>query len=107
MNYEQRTRSRLENAVRDIFNLLDADRSTIRFVGPGGAIRRRSMVKNIDLAAKHYDLRQEVDAYLAECDCASVNGLEESKLKALSNWLSGVMDRLSCVCDHPDVPPAR
>jgi len=107
MNYEQRTQARLEKAVRDILNCLADDLSAIRFTGISGTVRRRAMVKQIDLAAKHYDLRQEVDAYLAQCDCASVAGLDDSKLKALSHWMDGVMGRLATACDHPDSPPAR
>lgn len=106
MNYEQRTKNRLEKAVSEIFGCID-DANTIRFNGAGGNARRRSMVKNIDLAAKHYNLREEIDAYLAQCDCASVAGLEDAKLRALSSWLNGVMDRLATCCDHPESSPAR
>lgn len=106
MNYEQRTQARLEKAVREIFGCIE-DPSTIRFNGAAGNVRRRAMVKQIDLAAKHYNLRQEVDAFLAKRDCASVAGLADAELKALSSWVSGVMDCLATCCDHPEEPPAR
>jgi hypothetical protein len=106
MNYEQRTQTRLERAVREIFGCIE-DPSTIRFNGAAGNARRRTMVKQIDLAAKHYNLREEIDAYLSQCDVASVAGLEDAKLRALSSWLGSVMDRLATCSDHPEGPPAR
>jgi hypothetical protein len=106
MNYEQRTQSRLEQAVQQILQRRRA-RTEIRFDGIKDAVRRRCMVKNIDLAAKHYDLREEVNAYLAKCDVSSVGGLKDDDLNALSGWMTSTMDRLSWACDHPDVPPAR
>jgi hypothetical protein len=106
MGYEQRTKDRLEQAVREIFGCIE-DPSAIRFNGATGNARRRSMVKQIDLAAKHYNLREEIDAFLAQNDVANVAALEDGKLRALSSWLGGVMDRLATCSDHPDEPPAN
>jgi|SRR5581483_31019 len=107
MSYERRTQAKLEQAVRDILGHLLDEPAAIRFSDSAAPLRRRAIVKNIDLAAKHYDLRQEVDAFLAERDCASVAGLNDRELRALSRWLDGVMERLSTCCDHPDFPSAR
>jgi hypothetical protein len=71
------------------------------------AIRRRSMVMQIDLATKHYDLKRDVDAYIAAAGQYSLSGLTTQQLDALATFVAGAMDRLSHACDHPDDPPAR
>lgn len=71
------------------------------------AIRRRSMVMQVGLATKHYDLKQDVDAYVAAAGQMSVSGLETPQLDTLCTWLSEAMDRAAVACDHPDDPPAR
>jgi hypothetical protein len=71
------------------------------------AIRRRSMVMQIGLATKHYDLKRDVDAYVAAAGQCSVSGLTTPQLDTLATWLSEAMDRATHACDHPDDPPAR
>jgi len=71
------------------------------------AIRRRSMVMQIGLATKHYDLKSDVDAYVAPAGQFSISGLTMPQLDTLANFVAGAMDRLSHACDHPDDPPAR
>lgn len=71
------------------------------------AIRRRSMVMQIGLATKHYDLKRDVDAYVAAAGQFSLSGLSTPQLDTLATFVAGAMDRLSHACDHPDDPPAR
>ena len=71
------------------------------------AIRRRSMVVQIDLAARHYGLRRDIDAYVAAAGQFSLTGLTTPQLDSLATFVSDAMDRLSHACDHPDDPPAR
>lgn len=78
-----------------------------RIEGIRGPMRRRAIVKNIELAAGHYGLGADVDAFLAEAGCASVAGLDDQRLRALSGWLGAAMDRLAVAADHPNAPPAR
>jgi hypothetical protein len=106
MDVEQRIHARMLRAVKEILSSLPAGVG-LQARGAPSTVRRRAMVRNIDLAAKHYGLRQEIDAFLATADCASVAGLDDQHLQALSTWLSGVMDRLATAADHPDAPAAR
>jgi hypothetical protein len=75
--------------------------------GIRGPLRRRAMVKRVRLAAAYYGLDAEIDAFLAEAGCASLSGLDDVRLRALSGWLGAAMDRLQVVADHPDAPAAR
>jgi len=71
------------------------------------AIRRRSMVMQISLATKHYDLKGDVDAFVAAAGQCSLSGLSTPQLDKLATYLADAMDRASTACDHPDDPPAR
>jgi hypothetical protein len=71
------------------------------------AIRRRSIVMQIGLATKHYDLKRDVDAFVAAAGQYSLSGLTTMQLDTLATFVAGAMDRLSTACDHPDDPPAR
>jgi len=71
------------------------------------AIRRRSMVMQIDLATKHYNFKRDVDAYVAAAGQYSLSGLTTPQLDTLATWLAAAMDRAATACDHPDEPPAR
>lgn len=106
MDYEQRTTARIERAVREIVGHAEAPAGGI-FLGAPLSTKRRALVRQIGLASRYYGLSEEIDAFLAECDCASLAGLDDRRLRALSSWLGGVMDRLSTGCDHPHSIPAR
>jgi hypothetical protein len=71
------------------------------------AIRRRSIVMQIGLATKHYDLKHDVDAFVAAAGQYSLSGLTTPQLDTLATFIAGAMDRASTACDHPDDPPAR
>ena len=107
MGYEESTRSRVARAVREVSARIDPSEE-IRFApGPAGLVKRRSMVKQIGLAAKQYDLREEIEAFVVSAGCASVAGLDDQRLVALSSWLGDVMQRYYVAADSPDAPPAR
>lgn len=72
-----------------------------------GPLRRRSMIKQVQLAARHYDLQGEVEAFVAAAGVASLAGLEIQHLEVLTAWIESHMDRLATACDSPDTPPAR
>jgi hypothetical protein len=72
-----------------------------------GPLRRRALAKQVGLATRDYGLREDVDAYLAAADCASLAGLTLPQLLVLARWVEGVMDRMATACDCPDAPPAR
>lgn len=71
-----------------------------------GPLRRRSMIKQVQLAARHYDLGDDVDAFMAAAGVSSLAGLEMHHLELLAGWLEGTMDRIATGCDSPDAPPA-
>lgn len=107
MGYEARACERLESALEGILSKIGLGPEPPLIVGPLAALRRRSMVKQIDLAARQYDLRDEIDAFLAQAGCVSVAGLDDRRLYALSTWLGEVMDRYHVAADPPDAPVAR
>ena len=72
-----------------------------------GPLRRRAMIKQVQLAARHYDLHGEVEAFLAAAGVASLAGLEFQHLEVLTAWIESHMDRMATACDSPDAPPAR
>lgn len=72
-----------------------------------GPLRRRVLAKQVKLATRDYGLQDDVDAYLAAADCASLAGLTLPQLLVLALWLEKVMDRMATACDSPYAPPAR
>lgn len=74
---------------------------------PERSIRRRAMVKQIQLAAGRYNLQEDIDAYLAAADRASLSGLSDAELARISDWVGAAIDRMATACDSPDAVPAR
>jgi hypothetical protein len=106
MNAEEKAQERLEKAVREILCHADTDSST-RLLGIHDATQRRELVRNINRAVGRFDLRDEIDAYLARNKCASPSGLPDRELIALSTWLDSTTARLSVACDPPGSPSVR
>jgi hypothetical protein len=75
--------------------------------GIRGPLKRRAMIKQVQLAAKHYDMQLEIEAYLAEADCASLAGLSDRQLHTLANWTASVIECLAVVADYAGAPVAR
>jgi len=65
------------------------------------------MVKQLQLAASRYNLQDDIEAYLAAADHASLAGLSDGELTCISDWIAAAIDRMATACDSPDCPPAR
>lgn len=101
MNNEEKTQERLEKAVREILCHADTD-ANARLRTAQCAQQRRGLVKNINHAVGRFDLRDEIDAYLAKNQCTRPSDLPDRELIALSTWLDAAKARLSVACDQPE-----
>lgn len=70
-------------------------------------IRRRMLLSQIGLKMKHYDLRDEVDAFVYESGHETLHGLDIEELDALNTWMARCVDDQQAACDSRYAPPAR
>ena len=102
-----RMRALLANAAKSSLDAVSNDILRQPLAPPVKAIRRRAMVKQLRLAAARYNLQDDVEAYLAAADRASLAGLNDNELGAISQFVGAAIERMAIGCDSPDAPPAR
>lgn len=62
-------------------------------------LRRRAMVKQIQLAGARYHLQLDIDAFLAAAGASSPSGLDTQKLSILAEWVAKTVDQFQTAAD--------
>jgi hypothetical protein len=70
-------------------------------------IRRRTLLGQIHMLARHYGLTDEVDAFVAVAGHHVIQSLDNDELEALQGWLARWVDDMQSACDSAYAPPAR
>ena len=70
-------------------------------------IRRRNLMSQIGLKAKHYGLSDEVQAFVYAAGYRVIQEMDNDQLDALNTWLAQWVDSMQTACDSPYAPPAR
>lgn len=105
MDYEKRTRERLNQAVRQIMAAAPAPKTALQ--GPLRTIRRRGLIQQAKLLAGRYGLGEHMDALVYAAGAEALTGLDLQQLEQLVGALEHMGAALDTACDSPLSPPAR
>lgn len=102
MDFEQRTRRRLEEAIRQV--VMSPVPRAARYER---TIHRRSLIQQAKLLAARYSLQEHLEADVYATGHAALTGLDVDQLEQLVAHLELMGSRLDVACDPPGAPPAR